>query len=296
MEGLHPLLLRLGQQMQLPSPLQKHTIQLANARAQTFWVKHEEAIHPEVAGNKWRKLVPHLHSALAANAKGLITYGGAYSQHLPAVAWCANALGMSAMGYVRGEVPATLNPLLTRCRAMGMQLIAKPRTGFVEHGLAAEGLDGEGNYHIPLGGASPAGAAYYGQSLWAELEPTVRTEDLTQIWLSAGTGTSAAGLWLAAGGRVVIHVVPAYKTGASFWVEMSRLTQGRLKGPDDTFVLEESLPYTRFVRPDAALQTVAGVVQLQTGLNLEPVYEQRLFAEALAQPGHGRLVVHNGVW
>ena len=292
--AMHPLLLPLQAQMQLPSPLQMHTVGIGTNPRQTIWVKHEEAIHPQVAGNKWRKLAPHLQAALSQNATSLATYGGPYSQHLLAVAWCANALKLPSTGYVRGEIGNRPTPLLACCLGLGMQLCGLPRAGFAQHALAASGLDGQGCYRIPLGGASPQSALAYGQSLWTELQGPIAQAGITQIWVSAGTGTSAAGLWQAAGGTVPLHVVPAYKPSTTFWADMARLTSGKLQGPTPAFRLNGQLPYTRFGKPNPALQTLADEVQAQTGLCLEPVYEQRLFAEALAAPGTGKLIIHNG--
>ncbi|MFG3252897.1 1-aminocyclopropane-1-carboxylate deaminase/D-cysteine desulfhydrase [Streptomyces sp. NPDC048172] len=75
-------------------------------------------------GNKWRKLAPVLREAAASGRTTLLTFGGAYSNHLRATAAAGRLLGLRTIGVVRGEELADreLNPSLARCAADGMRL------------------------------------------------------------------------------------------------------------------------------------------------------------------------------
>jgi 1-aminocyclopropane-1-carboxylate deaminase len=88
-------------------------------------VKRDDLIHPLINGNKWRKLAAFVE--MAPNATSLVSLGGAYSNHLLAVASLAKALGKSSVGYLRGEEQRTENVYERWLRQLGMELIKLPR-------------------------------------------------------------------------------------------------------------------------------------------------------------------------
>jgi 1-aminocyclopropane-1-carboxylate deaminase len=109
--------LELG--LQLPSPLQElHDDRLAGVR---LLLKRDDLIHPEVTGNKWRKLKYLLADARAARASTLLTFGGAYSNHLRAMAAAGRIYRFATIGVVRGEEEPH-NAVLDAAAADGMQL------------------------------------------------------------------------------------------------------------------------------------------------------------------------------
>lgn len=69
----------------------------------TVWLKREDKIHPDVSGNKFRKLKYNLAFAKAKKIKTLITFGGAYSNHIPATAKAGELEGFKTIGIIRGE-------------------------------------------------------------------------------------------------------------------------------------------------------------------------------------------------
>ncbi len=88
------------------------------------FVKREDVIHPYVSGNKWRKLKYNLEEAKAQGAKSLLTFGGAFSNHIYATAAAAKEAGFKAIGIIRGEELAKqpLNHTLTFSKNKGMEL------------------------------------------------------------------------------------------------------------------------------------------------------------------------------
>ena len=89
-----------------------------------LFLKRDDMLHPLVSGNKWRKLKYNL---LAARAQGLdtvLTFGGAFSNHLYATAAAGRVFGFNTIGVVRGDelAGAPLNPTLAFCRSQGMRL------------------------------------------------------------------------------------------------------------------------------------------------------------------------------
>ncbi|MCU0369040.1 MAG: pyridoxal-phosphate dependent enzyme [Cyclobacteriaceae bacterium] len=85
-------------------------------------VKREDQNHPLVSGNKWWKLKYNLAEALKSNHDTLLTFGGAYSNHLYATAAAANELGLKSVGIVRGEETLPLNHTLSFAKSRGMEL------------------------------------------------------------------------------------------------------------------------------------------------------------------------------
>lgn len=87
-------------------------------------IKREDLIHPEVSGNKFRKLKYNIQEAIAQKHSSLITFGGAFSNHLAATAAAGAETNMETHGFVRGEELEfkSRNPTLRFCEEKGMHL------------------------------------------------------------------------------------------------------------------------------------------------------------------------------
>lgn len=104
---------------------------LLTAAGISCFIKREELLSNRpgspLCGNKWRKLYYNLEAAKKNNIETLLTFGGAYSNHLAAVAEAAQWIGMKSIGIVRGEKISPLNPTLRMARDAGMQLVFTER-------------------------------------------------------------------------------------------------------------------------------------------------------------------------
>ncbi len=89
-----------------------------------LYLKRDDLLHPLVSGNKWRKLKYNLIEAATQQLTTLLTFGGAYSNHLYATAAAGQLLGFKTIGIVRGDElrDQPLNPTLTFCQSGGMHL------------------------------------------------------------------------------------------------------------------------------------------------------------------------------
>ena len=87
-----------------------------------LYLKREDLIHPTVSGNKWRKLKYNLLEAQKRGHSTILTFGGAYSNHIYATAAAANASGMASIGIIRGEETLPLNDTLQFAIENGMKL------------------------------------------------------------------------------------------------------------------------------------------------------------------------------
>ena len=91
----------------LPSPVQPINDELFEKNELQVWIKRDDLIHEEIMGNKWRKLKYNIEYAIKQGYSGLLTFGGAYSNHIAATAAAAKANNLKSIGIIRGE---ELNP------------------------------------------------------------------------------------------------------------------------------------------------------------------------------------------
>lgn len=87
----------------LPSPLVELHDDRLTPHGIGLYLKRDDLIHPEIPGNKWRKLKYNLAAAKDQGHARLLTFGGAYSNHLRAVAAAGHYYGFETIGVVRGE-------------------------------------------------------------------------------------------------------------------------------------------------------------------------------------------------
>jgi 1-aminocyclopropane-1-carboxylate deaminase len=136
------------------TPIQEiHAPELEKAGLRLL-IKREDLNHPLVSGNKWWKLKYNLMEAAQKNFKTLLTYGGAYSNHIFATAAAASELGFKSIGVIRGEEVLPLNPTLAFARSQGMELHFISREAYrAKSRVYEEKFDNL--YFIPEGGSNP---------------------------------------------------------------------------------------------------------------------------------------------
>ena len=114
------------------SPLQRLHDQRWEERGVAFWIKRDDLLAPApndpLCGNKWRKLQYNLIQAKQEGYTQLLTFGGAYSNHLAAVASAGRHFDFKTVGVVRGE--SVENPTLVRAQQDGMRLHFIDRTSY----------------------------------------------------------------------------------------------------------------------------------------------------------------------
>lgn len=192
------------------SILQKVQTKNWDSRNIEVWVKRDDLLHPEVSGNKWRKLSYNIEQAQHYKCKGIFTFGGAFSNHLLATAFASKASGFKSIGFVRGdELNENSNQMLRRCSELGMELKFLSREMYVLHDdkqfIDELKLENPGYYAIPEGGGN-----YFGiigcQAIWKELP-----KDIDHVFVAQGTSTTSCGLLLGLPEKTVLHVVPVLK-------------------------------------------------------------------------------------
>ncbi|MCH2081708.1 MAG: pyridoxal-phosphate dependent enzyme [Saprospiraceae bacterium] len=122
-----------------PSPIQKLFSSLLEEKEAQLFVKRDDQLHLEAmghddafCGNKWRKLKYNLLKAKELQASTLLTFGGAFSNHIAAVAAAGKIFNFKTIGIIRGECPPTLNPTLRFAKSCGMRLKYVSRSAYRE--------------------------------------------------------------------------------------------------------------------------------------------------------------------
>jgi 1-aminocyclopropane-1-carboxylate deaminase len=156
-----------------------------------LYVKREDLIHPLVKGNKFRKLKYNIGHILSNNLEGLITFGGAYSNHLHASAACSELYGIKSVGIIRGEEEVS-NEVLEYCQKAGMILHKVSREAYREkenHIDIKSIIDHYPNYLlIPEGGSNHLAA------LGVEELVNEFSMKYDYVFVAAGTGCTAGAI------------------------------------------------------------------------------------------------------
>ena len=98
------------------------SLPLLDEKEVRLFIKRIDKIHPFVSGNKWFKLKYNLLEAKKQGLNTLLTFGGAYSNHISATAFAAQEKGINSIGIIRGEEHLPLNPTLRFAIDNGMKL------------------------------------------------------------------------------------------------------------------------------------------------------------------------------
>ncbi|MDE1165700.1 MAG: 1-aminocyclopropane-1-carboxylate deaminase [Pseudomonas sp.] len=258
-----------------------------------------DLVDPLISGNKGFKLQGYLRQAQASGAAGLISLGGAHSNHLHALAAAGQRLGFATVGLVRGHPVDT--PTVRDLQALGMQLHWLGYAGYRARHAPGFWAPWQAQYPrllpVPEGGAGWCGAQGCAVLLdqVAEQLPALGWDDYDGWWLAAGTGTTLAGLVVAERGRHPVYGAMAVPAGhgvpqmiASILQEAGAQNQGY-----------ELIDASRggFAKADDRLLAFMADSERESGVPLEQVYTAKALM-ALRDygfaPGARLVFVHTG--
>lgn len=175
-----------------PSPLQEIDDPALAVKQVKVWIKRDDLLHPFISGNKWRKLKYNIQSAKREKFGALLTFGGAYSNHIYATASAAKENGIKSIGIIRGEEHLPLNPTLAFAAQQGMKLVYIDREAYRLKDIDPFRKELEENYGklylIPEGGTNAL-------AIQGSME-TIAEIDIPYEYLvcSVGTGGTISGL------------------------------------------------------------------------------------------------------
>lgn len=151
-----------------------------------------DLIHPEISGNKWFKLKYNLQQAQQEQKKCILTFGGAFSNHIAATAFACKEAGIKSIGIIRGETTSSANPTLKFATENGMELHFITREEYQKKRESAllENLQLQypNCYIVPEGGDNDLGQKGCEEILCNE------TNKFDVVFCACGTGTTFKGL------------------------------------------------------------------------------------------------------
>jgi 1-aminocyclopropane-1-carboxylate deaminase len=169
---------------------------LAKQKGVDVLIRRDDLIDKHLSGNKFYKLFYNFHAAKDGGHTQILSFGGAYSNHIYALAAAAKIVGFKAIGVIRGERPKQLSPTLKDAEAWGMKLHFVSRAQYRERAFLELLEDLKKQYgdffEIPEGGAN-----YYGikgtKVLGEAIYQQVKCE-YTSVCLASGTANTLAGV------------------------------------------------------------------------------------------------------
>ena len=278
--------------MDIYSPLQQ--IQFEMPSGIELYIKRDDLIHPYISGNKWRKLKYLIQTAQLQNKKTLVTFGGAYSNHLLATACAAALKGFKSVGFVRGEELDASNHTLFLCEQFGMKIIFVDRISYLNKAALFEKYFSNNNdaFFIDEGGRSDE--AILGCSeLIDELPQT-----FDHIVLAAGTGSTFCGILKGCAKHNLstkIHAIVVHK-GIPEIVDYTIA-----KTSYAHYSIQDNYHFGAYAKTSPDLISFMKKFQQATGILLDPVYTAKaLYAlydfiqQGVIQAKEKVLFIHTG--
>lgn len=275
-----------------------------------------DKIHPVISGNKWFKLKYHLEYFSGGKYKGLLTFGGAWSNHIVATACACFLQKIKCVGIIRGEKPEQFSPTLQEAMSYGMLLKFISRSAYKQKHIPVfhDSLKKEfpGYYFVPEGGAGPEG-----EKGAAEILQRVNPADYSHIICAVGTGTMLKGLAKATQAHQHIIGIPILKfpneNDSSFAETRDTFSPGK---KIDTFFVEtghalslrnkkpvqiHGYHFGGYAKYNATLIDFINEFYRQTSIPTDFVYTGKLMfavndlaAKVFFPPGSRLLIIHSG--
>ncbi len=285
------------------SPVQKVTLR----NGVQLSIKREDLIHPEVSGNKWRKLKYYLEDFKQSGKEVILTFGGAFSNHLAATAALGKLTGIPTKALVRGDEIRS-NPTLDFCRSCGMEIDTISRKDYAERDnpefLRHLKASLPQVYVIEEGGKGPLGV----KGCTEILDET--SHDFDYVACSTGTGTLAAGLLLSLKNSELL-CFPALKGGKFIAPAIARwllkYQQSFSTEVDEKVLIERHLRivdnyhFGGYGRVTDELVEFMNNFHREFGVLLDPVYTGKMLFgifemidQGYIPEGSGILAIHSG--
>ncbi|WP_257274375.1 MULTISPECIES: 1-aminocyclopropane-1-carboxylate deaminase/D-cysteine desulfhydrase [unclassified Endozoicomonas] len=255
-----------------------------------------------ISGNKWFKLKYFLIEARSRKIKTLLSFGGAWSNHLHAMAAAGYRLGFQTIGVIRGEKPARPSAMLKDAERWGMRLVYVSRaeyrkrdeTQYQQMLVKQLSLSLDQVMIVPEGGSGEPGVRGCEDILAAGC---IRASEYDEIWLACGTGATMAGVVRSAGNDAHVRGFSVLK-GANF---LKNDIQQYLPALATCWSLELDHHCGGYGKTTPELIRFILEFERETGIPLDPVYTGKLFfalkqmAESGGLSGIGRLLlIHTG--
>lgn len=247
-------------------------------------VKREDLIHPFISGNKFRKLKYNLLEALNAEYKTIVTFGGAYSNHIAATAYAGKAYGLRTVGIIRGEELARNwqeNPTLALAHANGMEFrfVSRAQYRTKTDMCFYKALQDEIGpfYMVPEGGTNALAVKGCEEIL------TAADRDFNVICSSVGTGGTLAGIINSSGPGQQILGFASLK--GDFLTKDIRNFAVR-----ENWTLNRDYHFGGYAKVSGTLIEFINYFKDRTGIPTDPIYTGKMIFGILDLVKHGHFI------
>lgn len=268
-------------------PIQSIILPNTSTNVQVY-MKREDLFDRHISGNKWRKLKYVIDDARKQGKSHLVSFGGAYSNHLVALAEAAHRFGFKSTAFVRGE--AVSNHMLEFCRARNMNLIFVSRTDYQQKQNLYDTYFSENadSYFIDEGGRGALAAKGCEEIL-------INTSGFSHVITALGTGTTLAGLANAAKVlQINAEAICVLKGAENIDEEVKSMTAA-------PFHIHHGYSRRGYGKGDEALFEFMDAFKALNQIKLDMVYTGKMcmaVAELINQgyytPNHKLLLIHTG--
>ena len=263
-----------------------------------LYIKREDIIHPLISGNKWRKLKYNLIDAHHNGYSRILTFGGAFSNHIFAAAAAGAACEIDTIGIIRGEILEPLNPTLTQAAAWGMKLVSVTRQEFkrkTDHEFLSVLKEIYGEFYlIPEGGSNTL--ALKGSAEMADVC------DKFDYWcLACGTGGTLAGLVSGLTDQEKVLGFAALKGGQFLVDDIKTLLEKANIYPTSAWELVHDYHFGGYAKISEELIAFIQEFKKSYGIILDPIYTAKMMFGVIDMikegsfPANSRiLAIHTG--
>lgn len=259
------------------SPIQEIHPAVFTQNGLQLFIKRDDLLHPHISGNKWRKLKYNLLEANRLGYNKLLTFGGAYSNHLAATAAAGTEYNFSTIGIVRGEKVFPLNPTLKYAEMCGMELKFVSRTNFRNKSQKSifEDLRINPNMYfvLPEGGSNCLAIKGVAETV-AELKNQLPTLP-DYICSACGTGATLAGISVGMGEIGKALGIPVLK-GNFMQNEVEVFLQKCSKKPLSNWETIDGYHFGGYAKFKPELINFINEFKKDFGIPLDPIYTGKL--------------------
>ncbi len=281
---------QINKLLTLPSPLYKMEDNLFLEKKLNVFIKRDDLIHPEISGNKWRKLKYNLLHAKAQGFENIVTFGGAYSNHIYATAAAGKYFGFETTGIIRGdELNENSSTTLKFAAECGMKLHFISRNDY-------RALRTSGDIHsftngrrtasviqpliIPEGGTNEFALGGVGEMV-REIESQLGFAP-DYIICPVGTGGTIAGIIAHADQKSKVLGICVLKNGQYLENEIKsllsfNLSLGEGRAADALEGLFLDFHHGGYAKKTPQLQTFIEAFEAKYNFKIEPVYSGKMF-------------------
>ena len=279
------------------SPLQKLTYSLAEQSGLEVWIKRDDLIHPLVSGNKFRKLKYAIEPILNGEKKELLTFGGAFSNHIHACAALGHLLGFATHGIIRGLYLSDDNPTLNDAKHWGMAITPISKQEYAKREDVDYIASLQNQYPharlLPEGGTAPS-ALQGVADLFLELQDH---PPFDHVICPVGSGGTMAGLIQGAPIQTKVHGICVLKSAKYLTEKVQQLVDSTKK----SWQIWHEFHHGGYAKCDKALIQLCHRIWQKMNIPVEPIYSAKMFSgfeqmlhQGVFRKGQRILLIHTG--